>query len=88
MEGQVTINLKDFDKLREDSNNLRLLRIALENKITNAVFDEDKESENVKVSITKKSLISLVKTTLQYDEKLDWVAYDCKDEDIIVEIVD
>ena len=88
MEGKVTINLKYFDELREKSNELRTLKINLENKITNAVFDEDKESENVKVSITKKSLISLVKTALQYDEKLDWVAYDGKDEDIIVEIVD
>lgn len=86
MEGKVTIDLKDFDLLREHSIQLKELRRDLENKIQNAEYEEN--SEKVTVSITKKTLNLLIRIALENDENHDWIAYDFKDENVMVNIID
>lgn len=87
MGAQVTLDLKEFDELRNDLRDLKLLRNKLIRKIYDAKEGTKEDKPNLTVFIKEADFKEIIKLLLEMDVNYDWMPFEFKDEEIEVEII-
>lgn len=86
MNAKVTLELKDFDDLRDALKSLYRIKRGLNNKIEDV--KENKSEKRITVQISKSSIESIVKSlVLLNDDRFEWVKDMYEDSEIEIEIL-